>query len=125
MEETLITGPQGHLLESPAFDLKHADQETHASSQSPASTFPSSKQQRGRVDGGLEEDEEPPSSPSDALEQVGVAAVSSGAVTQLPDARAEPHGTALAQTALKERKQSASLEQPRLTGSRSSLFSSS
>lgn len=40
---------------------------------------------------------EPPPSSSDAFEQVGVAAVSPGAVAQLPDARPEPHGTAVAQ----------------------------
>lgn len=46
-------------------------------------------------------DKDPRSSSSDAFEQVGVAAVSSAAVAQFPDARPELHGTAVAQTTLR------------------------
>lgn len=51
-------------------------------------------------------DKGPRSSSSDAFEQVGVAVVSSAAVAQLPDARPELHGAAVAQTALRQRDQS-------------------
>ena len=46
-------------------------------------------------------EEEKSQSVSDALEQVGVAVGSSAAVTQLPDARAELHGTAVTHPTLR------------------------
>lgn len=48
-------------------------------------------------------DKGPLLSSSDAFEQVGVAVVSPAAVAQLPDARTELHGAAVAQTALRQR----------------------
>lgn len=54
------------------------------------------------------EREEPASSSSDAFEQVGVAVVPSAAVAQLSDAGPQLHGTAFAQTTLRQRKRTSS-----------------